>query len=199
MKLTIPKPCHENWDAMTPDEKGKFCSVCSKTVRDFTIVSDEEILDVFSDSAENICGNFNESQLNRDLQFSYINSIFTKFTVGFILTTGGFVSVKAQLCEIKNDTVKQRRLTGKVAVPLKQDTIKHHEYVVGGIQRVKVSSNKPLFVIDGKISSEKKFKAFDPELIENVQILKDSSATALYGEKGKNGVILITTKRKRKN
>ncbi|MGG5208032.1 TonB-dependent receptor plug domain-containing protein [Chryseobacterium sp. MIQD13] len=105
MKITIPKPCHENWAAMTPEEKGRFCSVCSKTVRDFTIASDEEIINTFSNSSEDICGNFYESQLNRNLQYSYINSVFVKFAVGFILTTGGLISVNAQQ-NVANDTLK---------------------------------------------------------------------------------------------
>ncbi|MFP3599207.1 hypothetical protein [Chryseobacterium sp. SIMBA_029] len=96
MKITIPKPCHENWETMTPEEKGRFCSVCSKTVRDFTLASDQEIIEVLSHSSEDICGNFYESQLNRNLHYSYINSVFMKFAVGFILTAGGLVSVNAQ-------------------------------------------------------------------------------------------------------
>jgi hypothetical protein len=47
MKITIPKPCHENWENMTPDEKGRFCAVCSKTVRDFSKVPDDEIIGFF--------------------------------------------------------------------------------------------------------------------------------------------------------
>lgn len=109
MKITIPKPCHENWNAMTPEEKGRFCSVCSKTVRDFTVASDQEIIEVFSHSSEDICGNFYKSQLNRNLQYSYLNSLFTKFAVGFILTTGGFVSVNAQQNTVK-DTLKTEEI-----------------------------------------------------------------------------------------
>ncbi|MGC5743458.1 TonB-dependent receptor plug domain-containing protein [Chryseobacterium sp. NFX27] len=113
MKITIPEPCHENWNTMTPEEKGRFCSVCSKTVRDFTIASDEEIMEVFSDPSENICGNFYESQLNRNLQYSYLNSVFVKFAAGFILTTGGLVSVHAQQITT-NDTLKTEEMTEMV-------------------------------------------------------------------------------------
>lgn len=109
MKITIPTPCHENWEAMTPEEKGRFCSVCSKTVRDFTVASDDEIRDIFSNSTEDICGHFYESQLNRNLQYSYINSVFMKFAMGFILTAGGLVSVNAQ-GNITSDTVKAEKI-----------------------------------------------------------------------------------------
>lgn len=96
MKITIPQPCHENWDTMTPDEKGRFCSVCSKTVRDFTLAADKEIMEVLTGSPDTICGNFYESQLNRNLHYSYVNSLLMKFAVGFMFTAGGWVSVQAQ-------------------------------------------------------------------------------------------------------
>lgn len=32
MKISIPKPCNENWNEMTPDQQGAFCKVCSKVV-----------------------------------------------------------------------------------------------------------------------------------------------------------------------
>ena len=44
---------------------------------------------------------------------------------------------------------------------------------------------------------EKNFKPTDlkPESVDKIEVLKDASATAVYGEKGKNGVILITMKK----
>jgi len=53
--------------------------------------------------------------------------------------------------------------------------------------------NQPLYVVDGKITE--KIDEISPDDIESISVLKDVSATSLYGEKGKNGVILITTKK----
>lgn len=51
----------------------------------------------------------------------------------------------------------------------------------------------PLYVVDGIVRAE--FAKIDPNEIESINILKDASATAVYGVKGANGVIIITTKR----
>lgn len=55
--------------------------------------------------------------------------------------------------------------------------------------------NMPLYVIDGVERSASLFEAMDPNEIETISILKDAAATALYGSKGANGAIIITTKR----
>jgi TonB-dependent SusC/RagA subfamily outer membrane receptor len=53
---------------------------------------------------------------------------------------------------------------------------------------------KPLFIIDGKESTKKDLD-LDPNNIESVNVLKGKAATKLYGKKGKDGVIVITTKK----
>ncbi len=104
MKIIVSNPCHKNWEGMIPDEKGKFCSVCSKTVRDFTASSDREVLKAFSRPEDNICGRFNTVQLNRNLLYSDINSVFMKFAAGFMLTAGGLIAVKAQQTTAQDST-----------------------------------------------------------------------------------------------
>jgi TonB-linked SusC/RagA family outer membrane protein len=52
--------------------------------------------------------------------------------------------------------------------------------------------NQPLIMVDG---IERPFSQIAPDDIENISVLKDASATAVYGVRGANGVILITTKR----
>src|SRR5690606_35077799 len=55
-------------------------------------------------------------------------------------------------------------------------------------------SNDPLLILDG-IPYEGSISDINPDEIETVNVLKDASATAIYGSRGANGVILITTKR----
>lgn len=53
----------------------------------------------------------------------------------------------------------------------------------------------PLYVVDGQPMEESNVNAINPIDIENIEILKDASATAIYGSRGANGVVLITTKK----
>ena len=63
--------------------------------------------------------------------------------------------------------------------------------VRGGISITQ--SNEPLYIIDG-FPSEDGMSNLDPGEIESIDILKDASATAIYGARGANGVVVITTK-----
>lgn len=56
-------------------------------------------------------------------------------------------------------------------------------------------SNAPLYVVDGIPLEAGGIDAFNPQDIESIDILKDASATAIYGSRGSNGVILVTTKK----
>ncbi len=70
----IPKPCHENWNKMSPDEKGRHCAVCSKVVTDFTNMKTEEIVATIQDSEREVCGRINIKQLtavNKKQQFYF--------------------------------------------------------------------------------------------------------------------------------
>ena len=56
------------------------------------------------------------------------------------------------------------------------------------------ASNDPLIVVDGVVDAVDSFSDINPEDIKSVSVLKDASSTALYGSRGANGVILVTTK-----
>jgi TonB-dependent SusC/RagA subfamily outer membrane receptor len=58
--------------------------------------------------------------------------------------------------------------------------------------------DKPLLLIDGEINDNSNLHSLNPDNIESISVLKDKSATSIYGDKGKNGVIIITTKKGKK-
>lgn len=62
-------------------------------------------------------------------------------------------------------------------------------------ERSILASNSPLYVVDGVPLNSGGIEFLNPKDIETMDILKDASATAIYGSRGANGVIIITTKR----
>ncbi|KAI9463075.1 hypothetical protein F5148DRAFT_1286206 [Russula earlei] len=58
------------------------------------------------------------------------------------------------------------------------------------------AGNNPLFVVDGyPLNSADNFNQISPADIQSIQVLKDAAACAIYGSRGGNGIILVTTKR----
>ena len=75
--ISIPTPCHEDWNAMTQKEQGRHCNSCSKTVIDFTTWQPQEILFYFKKN-KNICGRFTTTQLNEPIptQEDFVRELF---------------------------------------------------------------------------------------------------------------------------
>lgn len=110
--------------------------------------------------------------------------------------TGSVVSVKSEdLMQTPTSDVAQA-LAGRVAGV----NIMQSEGAPGANVSIRVrggisitQSNEPLYVIDG-FPSEDGMSSLDPGEIESIDILKDASSTAIYGARGANGVVVITTK-----
>lgn len=65
---------------------------------------------------------------------------------------------------------------------------------IRGVSSIKNKNSGPLYVIDGIPTSEG-MNDLNPSDIETIDVLKDASATAIYGSRGANGVVIVTTKR----
>ncbi|WP_291138040.1 carboxypeptidase-like regulatory domain-containing protein [Flavobacterium sp. UBA7663] len=122
INISIPKPCHENWEAMTPEDKGRFCSVCTKTVFDFTKASDKEIIEQLNKDKKT-CGRFYNNQLNRDLIVPKQKSSYWLVTTVSLL---GFLGIGNHTAhsQVKQDTIqtepKEDLILGKVITPQKR-------------------------------------------------------------------------------
>jgi hypothetical protein len=64
-QLLIPTPCHENWEGMTPVDKGRYCDACAKTVVDYSTKSANEITEMIRNNSVNSCGRFTKEQLEK--------------------------------------------------------------------------------------------------------------------------------------
>jgi hypothetical protein len=139
INLSIPKPCHEDWDQMTQVEKGKFCDSCQKVVVDFTKMRDRELAVFFKKSSGSVCGRFQQEQLNHDINIPRKRIPWVKYFFQFTLPTF-LISLK---------TYGQ-----------KEKLAQHKEIVTnclsGTIGMVAVTSNKKQDLIDitGKVVDE---------------------------------------------
>ncbi len=127
--------------------------------------------------------------------------------------TGAVSSVKAKDLVISSGPEIGAMLKGKVAgLTIRQNSAQPGgglDILVRGAGSVN-ASNAPLFVIDGfpisdlqqpesggryQAGTQSILNSFNPNDIESIEVLKDASATSIYGSRAANGVILITTKR----
>jgi len=83
--ITIPEPCSEDWNLMTPTEKGKFCDSCQKEVLDFTNASTYTLAGLL-DKNKKICGRFRASQLNKEFS-SNNNTSLQRASLAFGITS----------------------------------------------------------------------------------------------------------------
>lgn len=144
-KLTIPKPCNENWNEMTSVEKGKFCNSCSKTVVDFTKKSSKEIKDYLTQNkGKRVCGHFYRKQLDSiiiqfpeeifygSLSFQKLFILSLIFVMGTTLFSCKTEAGKIQKIDkveitntiVKKDSIEEVILDGFVESVFKKDSTK---------------------------------------------------------------------------
>lgn len=83
------------------------------------------------------------------------------------------------------------RIAGVAAAPAMEE-VKVRGYV--SMDYKKESRGEPIYVVNGAIMSKDEFANIDRNSIKNMEVLKDASATAIYGSRGANGVVLVTLK-----
>jgi len=84
--LTIPEPCSETWNNMTPVAGGSFCGSCQKTVTDFTNMTDDELITFLQRKPKSVCGRFHPQQLK-----TYIIPEQTSFKPSYTLLKAGIL------------------------------------------------------------------------------------------------------------
>jgi hypothetical protein len=210
INLSIPEPCHENWDQMAPIERGKFCSSCQKSVVDFTGMSDRQLAEFFKKTTGSVCGRFHQDQLRRDIaipkkRIPWIKYFF-QFTwpafVLFLKSCGqkdkvqGDIMVKTQSMKVKDKVPN----TGMVGMTLSQityvDTFKKkaittvscsNDLIVGDVE-MKTSQVDTEQIVD---------KSVDTSIVEGKNLLDTVVVTAydnIVTGRFSSGMVIMTSK-----
>lgn len=119
--ISIPQPCNQLWSKMAPNEKGRFCQSCSKTVVDFTKMNTEDIHDyIHKNRNQRICGHINQSQLdtinlkipetifNQKFSFNKIFLMALLFSMGVTLLN--CEDEKGQIKKIENIEIVEKQI-----------------------------------------------------------------------------------------
>ena len=96
--IKIDKPCHEKWSNMSTTEKGKFCSMCTKEVVDFTSSTNAEIAAHLSKAEGSVCGRLYSSQVITKPEITSVRYFFNKARTYFAAFLA-VMSVSALLSE----------------------------------------------------------------------------------------------------
>lgn len=112
--------------------------------------------------------------------------------------TGAIASVGAKEIEARPVTNALQAMQGKIAgvdITSNERPGELGSVRIRGVRSIG-ASNDPLYVVDGiPLMSSSAIETLNPRDIETIDVLKDASATAIYGSRGANGVIIVTTKK----
>jgi TonB-dependent SusC/RagA subfamily outer membrane receptor len=199
----IPEPSVENdtlvnkIPAAPPASKlkGKIVNI-KKTANDTIFIDDAKSVTVISpgkDTTLFIVG-YGDDSLKRINKFDPSDCL---------IIIDGKKSNKTELSKLKNDTIHSFSIYKNdmiVVVTKGNEDVSKQEPEQEWDQEMEtipfaIVKPEPLIFIDGKESDRTELSKLKRDAIESVSILKEKSATELYGEKGKNGVILVVTKK----
>lgn len=117
-----------------------------------------------------------------------------------ITSTGSVSSIRAEEIRYVPTSNVQNALVGKLPGFFAQQRSGQpgkdaSDYFIRGVSSLNPAGNKPLIIVDDIEYTYEQLSQINVNEIDNISILKDASTTAIYGIKGANGVLVVTTRR----
>ncbi|MDF2191813.1 carboxypeptidase-like regulatory domain-containing protein [Paraflavitalea sp. CAU 1676] len=209
LHLNIPEPCHENWQQMTPNEQGRHCLSCQKTVVDFTLMSDQEVLRYISTASTSVCGRFHDDQLNKTYTEQRIKPSFTWRYIWQVVVSGFLLlghSVSAQTRNVKGKvaTVKQEKpdtnlaTKGEIVDAVSRDTISYRLTGTVGMVAVYRPHKRVVSKIAGVVLDENTGRQISDATIQikgtNTGVLTDEYGVFIVDVKsGERKVVMVVS------
>lgn len=167
-KITIPEPCHENWEKMTSNENGRFFMSCSKTVVDFTSMFPEEIQQFFiQNQNEKICGRFRKSQLDSITIQIPSRVLYTQTSHYKMFLLALFIAMGTTLFSCQNKEGQKQKID-------KVEVVTNNDQDQNAIGKAKIN-NKDSIPPPPKAESHKSVKQIENENLKPEQIPSSKS------------------------
>src|SRR5699024_6749272 len=183
----------EGRDLTSSDDNGEFSlAVPSKTTLSFSLLGFEKAQITVDKDNDNLIISLSEeqSELNEVVIVGY-GSVKKRDL------TGAVSSVNMDDIEnnpvLRVDQMLQGRIAGAEIVSTSGEHGANTSIRVRGTRSI-TANNEPLYVVDGVVDAITDLNDINPSDVASIEVLKDASSTAIYGSRGSNGVIIITTK-----
>ena len=168
--VSLANPCHENWDQMSAAQQGRHCNACAKTVVDFTLMTDTQVVDYFlKRKGEEICGRFLPGQLETPVT-PYVPvkrkiSWYWNYFIGLLLLLTKTGSAKAQMgyVGLTTKSTQQPQPLKIKDTPVEDGRIRMHD------KKTKPDFGKNLRAEDNCSPQEKKLAAKIPGAVVRSQ------------------------------
>lgn len=170
LKIQVPNPCHEDWNAMTPNQQGRFCDHCSKSVIDFTKMKTPEIQAYFiRNKGSKVCGKFSNSQLesiriNIPMEVMFSQTQFHKIFLLALLVTMGTTLISCSDNNGDKQTIESIEVVDDTESIVTMGAVLY-------IDSIRVKDNTP-------IKTQKKF--IEPACLKGDVVLVPSHQTNKY-------------------
>ena len=183
----------------------EFKQIVPNSIESMTILKDETAMEIYGPEAKNGVILI-QSKVDNKLSFDKMNLVnYSKENSPLYVVDGKIVLTtnKAELNPNKIESIDV--LKGASAIELYGNQAENGAIIITSKNndsnnlesiRIKGSSGKnaPLYILDGKRINGKKLKKINKNTIESIEVYKDNFAIEKFGEKAKNGVVIITTK-----
>ena len=133
--IKVPKPCHESWEAMTPEQSGRHCAQCSKTVIDFTTWQQQDILVYMQQGSAGVCGRFKTEQLNVPLTAGQFTAAVIHSPLPFYKQVAAIFLFAFGMLQMSCGSPEQTKPT--VVPQAAQDTVKEERTTLGMVNTIR--------------------------------------------------------------
>jgi hypothetical protein len=114
------QPCHERWDKMLPDEKGRHCAKCDKVVCDATQLDDQQLMKLINESEKQVCLRIQENRAQKVFRSKFHR---WKYAIMVVILSWFFDSKKA-IAQVLEEKEAPHQPTDSIPAVLKKVTLK---------------------------------------------------------------------------